>query len=155
VLPNSAARAPESVHPSFVSGANRVTLNPSQPAGVTNIKLDVDPKLDKTNYQTEIMIEIEQKPFRIIADLGATSSGINLSVVKESNLLPSMKPTEYTYRTSFEKVEKALGTVEVSLRIGPIVVKTDVCGGYAVWLRLHVVGQRADDHALRGNHVIS
>ena len=37
-----------------------------------------------------------------------------------------MKPTEYTYRTSSGKVEKALGTVEVSLRIGPIVVKTDM-----------------------------
>jgi hypothetical protein len=100
VLPDSAARAPESARPSFVSGANRVPLKPSQPAGVTNIKLDVDPKFDKTNYQTEIMIEIEQKPFRIIADSGATSSGIYLSVVKELNLLPSMKPTEYTYRTS-------------------------------------------------------
>jgi hypothetical protein len=44
------------------------------------------------------MIEIEQKPFRIIADLGATSSGIYLSVVKELNLLASMKATEYTYR---------------------------------------------------------
>jgi hypothetical protein len=72
------------------------------------------------------MIEIEQKPFRIIADSGATSLGINLSVVKELNLLPNMKPTEYTYRTSFGKVEKVLGTVEVSLRIGPIVVKTDM-----------------------------
>jgi hypothetical protein len=72
------------------------------------------------------MIEIEQKPFRIIADSGATSSGINLSVVKESNMLASMKPTEYTYRTSSGKVEKALETVEVSLRIGPIVVKTEM-----------------------------
>jgi hypothetical protein len=126
VLPDSAARAPESARPTFVSGANRVPLNSSQPAGVTNIKLDVDPKFDKTNYQTEIMIEIEQKPFRIIADSGATSSGINLSVVKELNLLPNMKPTEYTYRTSSGKVEMALGTVEVSLRIGPIVVKTDM-----------------------------
>jgi hypothetical protein len=126
VLPDSAARAPESARPAFVSGANRVPLNPSQPAEVTNIKLDVDPKFDKTNYQTGIMIEIEQKPFRIIADSGATSSGINLSVVKELNMLPSMKPTEYTYRTSFGKVEKALGTVEVSLRIGPIVVETDM-----------------------------
>jgi hypothetical protein len=106
VLPDSAARVPESARPTFVSGANRVPLNPSQPAGVTNIKLDVDPKLDKTNYQTEVMIEIEQKPFRIIADSGATLSGINLSVVKESNLLPNMKPTEYTYRTSSGKVER-------------------------------------------------
>jgi hypothetical protein len=72
------------------------------------------------------MIEFEQKPFRIIADSGATSSGINLSVVKELNMLASMKPTEYTYRTSSGKVEKALGTVEVSLQIGPIVVKTDM-----------------------------
>jgi hypothetical protein len=47
-------------------------------------------------------------------------------VVKELNLLASMKPTEYTYRTSFGKVEKALGTVEVSLRIGPVVVKKDM-----------------------------
>jgi hypothetical protein len=115
-----------SERPSFVSGANAVPLNPPQATGVTNIKLDVDPKSDKTHYQTEIMIEIEQKPFKIIADSGATSSGINLLVVKELNLLPSMKPTEYTYRTSSGKVEKALGTVEVSLRIGPIVVKTDM-----------------------------
>jgi predicted aspartyl protease len=99
---------------------------PGRTSGVTNIKIDVDPKFDKTNYQTEIMIGIEQKPFRIIADSGATSSEINLSVVRELNLLGSMKPTEYTYRTLSGKVEKALGTVEVSLRIGPIVVKTDM-----------------------------
>jgi hypothetical protein len=106
VLPDSAARAPESARPAFVSGANRVPLNPSQPARVTNIKLDVNPKFDKTNYQTEIMIEIEQKPFRIIADSGAKSLGINLSVVKELNLLPSMKATEYTYRTSSGKSKR-------------------------------------------------
>jgi hypothetical protein len=47
-------------------------------------------------------------------------------VVKELNVLASMKPNEYTYRTSSGKVEKALGTVEVSLRIGPIVVKMDM-----------------------------
>jgi hypothetical protein len=47
-------------------------------------------------------------------------------VVKELNLLPNMKPTEYTYRTSSGKVEKALGTVEVSLRIGSIVVNTNM-----------------------------
>jgi hypothetical protein len=126
VLPDSAARAPKSARRTFVSGANRVPLNSSQPAGVTNINLNAVPKFDKTNYQTEIMIEIEHKPFRIIADSGATSSGINLLVVKELNLLSNMKPTEYTYRTSSGKVEKALGTVEVSLRIGPIVVKTDM-----------------------------
>jgi hypothetical protein len=103
VQPDSAARAPESASPSLLSGANRVPLNPSQPAGVTNSKLDVDPKFDKTNYQTEIMIEIEQKPFRIIADSGATSSGISLLVVKELNLLHSMKPTEYTYKPLPEK----------------------------------------------------
>jgi hypothetical protein len=124
VLLNPITRV-ESERPSFVSGANAVPLNPPQATGVTNIKLDVDPKFDKTNYQTEIMIEIEQKPFRIIADSGATSLGINMSMVKELNL-PSMEPTEYTYRTSSGKVEKALGTVEVSLRIGPIVVKTDM-----------------------------
>jgi hypothetical protein len=124
VLPETGTRAPESARPSFVTGANRVPVNPSPTTGVTNIKLDVDPKFDKTNYQTEIMIEIEQKPFRIIADSGATSSGINLAVVKELNLLPKMKPTQYTYRTSSGKVEKALGTVKVSLRIGPIVIKT-------------------------------
>jgi hypothetical protein len=77
VLPETGTRAPESARPSFVTEANRVPVNPSQTTGVTNIKLDVDPKFDKTNYQTEIVIEIEQKPFRIIADLGATSSGIN------------------------------------------------------------------------------
>jgi hypothetical protein len=125
-LPETGTHAPESARPSFVTGANQVPVNPSQTTGDTNIKLDVDPKFDKTNYQTEIMIEIEQKPFRIIADSGATSSGINLAVVEELNLLPNMKPTEYTYRTSSGKVEKALGMVEVSLRIGPIVVKTDM-----------------------------
>jgi hypothetical protein len=72
------------------------------------------------------MIEIKQKPFWIIADSGATSLGMNLSVVKELNLLASIKPMEYTYRTSSGKVEKALGTIEVSLRIRPIVVKTDM-----------------------------
>jgi hypothetical protein len=126
VLPEPGTRAAESAHPSFFIGANRVPINPSQPTRVTNNKLDVDPKFDKSNYQAEIMIEIEQKPFRIIADLGATSSDINLAVVKELNLLPNMKPTKYTYRTLLGKVEKALGTVEVSLRIGPIVVKRDM-----------------------------
>jgi hypothetical protein len=123
VLLNPITRA-GSERPSFVSGANAVLLNPLQSIGVTSIKPDVEPKFDKTNYQTEIMIEIEQKPFKIIVDSGATSSGINLSVVKDLNLLPSMKPTKYTYRTSSGKVEKALGTVEVSLRIGSIVVNT-------------------------------
>jgi hypothetical protein len=124
--PDTRARAAESARPSFVTGPNTIPLNTAWPEGVTNIKIDVDPKFDKNNYQTEIMIKIEQKPFRIIADSGTTSSGINLSVVKELNLLASMKPTEYTYRTSSGKVEKALGTVEVSLRIGPIAVKTDM-----------------------------
>jgi hypothetical protein len=67
-----------------------VPLNPSQPTGVTTIKLDVDPKFDKTKYQTEIMIGIEQKPFRIIANFGATSSGIDFL---DMNLLSSIKPT--------------------------------------------------------------
>jgi hypothetical protein len=125
-MPKTRPRAAESARPSFVTGPNTLPLNTARLEGVSNIKIDDDPKFDKTNYQTEIMIEIEQKPFRIIADSGATSSGINLSVVKELNLLASMKPTEYTYRTSSEKVEKALGTVELSLRIGPIVVKTDM-----------------------------
>jgi hypothetical protein len=124
--PETRARAAESARPSFVTGPNTIPLNTARPEGVTSIEIDVDSKFDKTNYQTEIMIEIEQKPFRIIADLGATSSEINLSVVKKSNLLATMKPTEYAYRTSSGKVEKALETVEVSLRIGPIVVKTDM-----------------------------
>jgi hypothetical protein len=124
--PETRARAAESARPSFITGPNTISLDTARPEGVTNIKIDVGPKFDKTNYQMEIMIEIEQKPFRIIADLEATSSGIDLLVVKELNLLANMKPTEYTYRTSSGKVEKALGTVEVSLRIGPIVVKTDM-----------------------------
>ena len=125
-LPSGKTLPSENGQPSFITGANRVPLKGMAPEGRANIKIDVDPKFDRTNYQTEIMIEIEQKPFRIIADSGATSSGINLTVVKELNLLPSMKPTEYTYRTSSGKVEKALGTVEASLWIGPIVVKTDM-----------------------------
>jgi hypothetical protein len=67
-LPETRARAVESARPSFVTGANSVPLKTTRSEGVTNIKIDVDPKFDKTNYQTEIMIEIEQKPFRIIAD---------------------------------------------------------------------------------------
>jgi hypothetical protein len=64
----------ESKRSSFVLGANRVPLNPPQSTGVTDIKLDVDSKFDKTNYQAAIMIEIEQKPFIIIANSRATSS---------------------------------------------------------------------------------
>jgi hypothetical protein len=73
-----------SERPSFVSGAYAVPLNPSQSTGVTNIKLDVDPKFDKTNYQTEIMIEIEQKLFRIIADFAEGRIGRRGATVKES-----------------------------------------------------------------------
>jgi hypothetical protein len=40
-----------------------------------NLKNDVDPKGDGTNYQTKIMVEIEKRSYRFIADLGATSSG--------------------------------------------------------------------------------
>jgi hypothetical protein len=71
-IPETRARAVESARPSFVTGPNTIPLNTARrrPEGVTNIKIDVDPKFDKTNYQTEIMIEIEQKPFRIIADSG-------------------------------------------------------------------------------------
>jgi hypothetical protein len=108
VLLNPITRA-GSERSSFVLGANAVPLNPFQSTGVTNIKLDVDPKFDKTNYQSEIMMEIEQKPFRIIAESGATLSGINLLVVKELNLLPSMKPTEYTHRTSSGESRKGFG----------------------------------------------
>jgi hypothetical protein len=139
--PGTRARAVNSACPSFVMGANTVPLKTARSEGVTNMKIDVDSKFDRTNYQTEIMIEMEQKPVRIIVDSGATSSGINLSVVKELNVLASMEPTKYTYRTSSRKVEKALGTVEVSLRIGPIVVKTDMVV-IIVWLWLqYVVGQ--------------
>jgi hypothetical protein len=33
-----------------------------------NLKIDVDPKGDGTNYQTEIMVEIEKRSYRVIAD---------------------------------------------------------------------------------------
>jgi formate-dependent phosphoribosylglycinamide formyltransferase (GAR transformylase) len=86
--------------------------------------LDVDPKGDGTNYRTEIMVEIEKRAFRVIADSGATSSGVNLKVVRELNLVNSMLPTDYQYRTSSRHVEKALGTVSLSLKIGPIPITT-------------------------------
>jgi hypothetical protein len=86
-MPETRARAAERARPTSVTGPNTIPLNTARLEGFTNIKIDVDPKFDKTNYQTEIMIEIKQKPFRIIADSGATSSGINLSVVEELNLL--------------------------------------------------------------------
>jgi hypothetical protein len=60
-----------------------------------NLKIDVDPKGDGTNYQTEIMVEIEKRSYRVIADSGATSSGVNLKVVWELDLVNSMLPTNY------------------------------------------------------------
>jgi hypothetical protein len=89
-----------------------------------NLKVDVDPKGDGTNYQTEIMVEIEKRSYRIIADSGATSSGVNLKVVRELDLVNSMLPTDYQYRTSSGHVEKALGTVSLALKIGPILITT-------------------------------
>jgi hypothetical protein len=44
--------------------------------------MDVDPKGDATNYQTEIMVEIEKRPFRVIADSGATFLELYLKVVR-------------------------------------------------------------------------
>jgi hypothetical protein len=52
-----------------------------------NLKTDVDPKGDATNYQTEIMVEIEKRSFRVIADSGVTSSGVHLKVVRELGLV--------------------------------------------------------------------
>jgi hypothetical protein len=60
-----------------------------------NLKIDVDPKGDGTNYQTEIMVEIEKRSYRVIADSGATSSGVNLKMVRELNLVNSTLPTDY------------------------------------------------------------
>jgi hypothetical protein len=91
------------VHPSFLSDAKQGNLGAQngpfvsngpvsdeempnapelQPAENTvdeelpsaNLKIDVDPKGDATYYQTEIMVEIEKRSFRVIADSGATSS---------------------------------------------------------------------------------
>jgi hypothetical protein len=55
--PETRARAAESARPSFVTGPNTIPLNTARPEGVTNNKIDVDPKFDKTNYQTEIIIQ--------------------------------------------------------------------------------------------------
>jgi predicted aspartyl protease len=89
-----------------------------------NLKIDVDPKGDGTNYQTEIMVEIENRSYRVIADSGATSSGVNSKVVRELDLVNSMLPTDYQYRTSSGHVEKALGMVSLALKIGPILITT-------------------------------
>jgi predicted aspartyl protease len=89
-----------------------------------NLKIDVDPKGDGTNYQTEIMVEIEKRSYRVIADSGATSSGVNLKLVRELDLVNSMLPTDYQYRTSSDHVEKALVTVSLALKIGPILITT-------------------------------
>jgi hypothetical protein len=70
------------------------------------------------------MVEIEKRSFRVIADSGATSSGVNLKVVWELDLVNSILPTDYQYRTSSGRVEKALGTVSLSLKIGPILITT-------------------------------
>lgn len=48
--PKTIARAVESMRPSFVTGANSVPLKTARLEGVTNIKIDVDPKFDRTNY---------------------------------------------------------------------------------------------------------
>jgi hypothetical protein len=89
-----------------------------------NLKIDVDPKGDGTNYQTEIMVEIEKRSYRVIADSGATSYGVNFKVVRELDLVNSMLPTDYQYCTSSGHVEKALGTVSLALKIGPILITT-------------------------------
>jgi hypothetical protein len=65
-----------------------------------NLKIDVDPKGDGTNYQTEIMVEIEERSYRVIADVGATSSRVNLKVVRELDLVNSVLPTDYHEITS-------------------------------------------------------
>jgi hypothetical protein len=70
------------------------------------------------------MVEIEKHSYRVIADLGATSSGVNLKVVQELDLVNSIQPTDYQYRTSSRHVEKALGTVSLALKIGPILITT-------------------------------
>jgi hypothetical protein len=89
-----------------------------------NLKIDVVPKGDGTNYQTEIMVEIERRSYRVIADSGATSSGVNLKVVRALDLVNFILPTDYQYRTSFGHVEKVLGTVSLALKIGPILITT-------------------------------
>jgi hypothetical protein len=66
VLPATGGRAPASEQPKFITRANRVSPKTAQAEGVTNIKFNVDPKFDQTNYQTEIMIEIEQKLFKLL-----------------------------------------------------------------------------------------
>jgi hypothetical protein len=45
-------------------------------------------------------------------------------VVRELELVHSMLPTDYQYRTSSGHVEKALGTVSLALKIGPILITT-------------------------------
>jgi hypothetical protein len=52
-----------------------------------NLKIDVDPKGDGTNYLTEIMVKIDKRSYRVIADSQATSSGVNLKVVQELDLV--------------------------------------------------------------------
>jgi hypothetical protein len=97
---------------------------------------DVDPKGDGTNYQTEIMVEIEKRSYQVIADLGATLSGVNLKAVRELDLVNSMLPTDYQYRTSSGHVEKALDTVSLALTIGPILITTPmVVMPVSVWLQ--------------------
>jgi hypothetical protein len=70
------------------------------------------------------MVEIEKRSYQVIADSGATSCGVNLKVVRELDLVNSMLPTDYQYRTFSGHVEKALGTVSLALKIGPILITT-------------------------------
>lgn len=94
-----------------------------------NLQVDIDPKSDKTNYQTEISLQIDDaeanvRAFRAVVDTGATSSGINERLVEELGLSHKVRATSYTYRTAGGETHQALGVVRLTMRLGPISVRS-------------------------------
>ena len=126
-------RAPEvHIDEAGVAPRKQARISENSPrAHVNHLKVDIDPKQDQTNYQTEVSLKIEnalKQPvtFRAVVDSGATSSGINESVLETLGLQDKVRATDYTYRTAGGEIQKARGVVRLTLRLGPITVTSYV-----------------------------
>ena len=111
--------------------AKRARTGAMAPAAAMHLKVDIDPGVDRTNYQTEVTLQVDDAQkrshrVRAIVDSGATSSGINEKLVERLGLSDLIRPTSYTYRTAGGDVQRARGVIRITLRMGPISVKTYV-----------------------------
>ena len=130
--------------------AKRSRTEVTTPAAAMHLKVDIDPGVDRTNYQTEVTLQIddaEKTPHRVraIVDSGATSSGINEKLVERLGLSDQIRPTSYTYRTAGGDVQRARGVVRLTLRMGPISVKT--------WVL--VMARACNFNLLLGNEILT